>query len=348
MPDGKTVFGEGFNYLTGTTPEAVIYFKEVAAQLKNFLKLKKGDCVLDIGSNDGGFLAHMKSLGMEVIGVDPALRAALLAEKKGVSTIVKPFEDALPEVMQIVKGKLKLVTAFNVLAHTDRIHRFMDLIYAMCSNTGAHFVSQSHYLPDMVEKVEWDTVYHEHARYYSLTSLDELFFRHRMKIYHAEKVPYYGGSIVVYASSDWYSQTGYLRELAKRESRYRDSNILKTFAGRSVWNAKRLVEVLNEARASGKTIAGVGAPMKSATLLNFAGLDSRTITYLTELNPMKIGTYSPGAHIPVVEEGRVMEDKPDYLLILSWNVAPRIIANLRSKGFEGKFVLPGPEVQVLQ
>lgn len=347
MPPASLVFGKGFNYLSGSTPEAVAYFRSLAGRFIKEFGLKKGDYVLDVGSNDGEFLRNFRGMGIEVLGVDPAPGPAKAAEKRGVPTIVGPFEDSFPEVTSTVGRRLRLITAFNVLAHTDRVHKFLDLTHTLCETTGAHFVSQSHYLADMVERLEWDTVYHEHARYYSLISLDQLLWRHRLKLYHAERASYYGGSFLSYASSDWFRRSKESLQMEKREGQYRESVTFRHFAGRVDWGARRLAETLGRMKSEGKTIVGFGAPMKSSTLLNYCHIGPEVLDYLAEVNPMKVGTYSPGTHIPVLEESHLLKDQPDAILVLAWNVAERVMRDLRHKGFEGKFVLPDQGVRVL-
>lgn len=347
LPPREEVFGEDYNYLSGASPSALKFFEETAKKLVKTLGLKPGDLVLDIGSNDGSLLLEFKKLGMRVLGVEPAPKPAQIAIERGIDTIIGYFEDSISKIKQVTGGEIKLITAFNVLAHTDRIHQFLEGVKELL-NDDSVFVSSSHYLKSLVDNLEWDTIYHEHARYYSLTSLDYLFRSHSIHIFDAEITDYYGGSILVYASIKEKRRSERLEKLISEESYITKYRYLKNFARRVIKNSSELRALLYRLKSEGKRIVGLGAPMKSSTLLNFCGCDNKVIDYLVEVNPLKIGTYSPGTHIKVVSEDFFLSDKSvDYALILSWNIAEYIIEKYRSKGYKGKFIIPIPEVKII-
>jgi hypothetical protein len=345
----KQVFGEQYTYLTGSTRAVVDYFNDLAAQLIQRFSLVKGDVVVDIGSNDGTFLNAFKCFGVDVLGVEGSPKPVAFAEANGIKTIPSFFGKGISEsVKEEVSNlnRVKLVTAMNVIAHTDNINEFLDEVKLMMSPETV-FVTQSHYLISLLGNLEFDTIYHEHLRYYSLKSLINLFTMHGFTVFDAEVVDVYGGSIVVYASlNDGEPVTDRFLSLLKDEN---EADILERF--RETKNAilRNKAELLNRLyryKEQGKHIIGVGAPMKSSTFLNFYGITPDLIDYLTEVNPLKIGTLSPGVHIPVVDEAIVFCEQPDYALILSWNIANQIMKSYRQKGYKGEFIVPIPKLRI--
>lgn len=348
VPPSKVVFADDYNYLTGSTNDAVRYFSRVADLLIDKFDLSERDKVLDIGSNDGTFLRFLQVRGIEVIGVDPAPKPAAIANKNGVRTICRPFEDCVEDVAKWCDDRLRLVTAFNVLAHTDRVHLFLDGVRKLLSNDKTVFMSQSHYLPVLIDERQYDTIYHEHARYYTATSLKSLLNQHGLHLFDAEESDYYGGSIMAYAAPTESSATKRLGDLLSRERRFAEFETYAKFARGVEENRLRLRGLLEQLKREGNSIAGVGAPMKSSTLLNYCGIDSQILDYVTEVNPLKINTYTPGTHIKVVSEGTFFKSPPHFALILSWNVADSIIEKFKVKGYKGSFIIPIPEPRLVK
>jgi len=347
----EQVFGEQYTYLTGSTRAVVEYFNNLAAQLIQRFNLVRGDVVIDIGSNDGTFLNAFKRLGINVLGIEGSPKPASFAETYGIKTIQNFFGKGISELIKKEVpdlNRVKLVTAMNVIAHTDNINEFLDEV-KLIVNPETVFVTQSHYLISLLENLEFDTIYHEHLRYYSLKSLINLFTRHGFTVFDAEVVDVYGGSIVVYASlSDGNHTTTRFLNLLKNENKV---NILERFRETNnvlLQNKAKLLNMLYRYKKQGKHIIGVGAPMKSSTLLNFYGITPDLLDCLTEVNPLKIGTMSPGVHIPVVDETMVFDDQPDYALILSWNIANQIMKSYRQKGYKGKFIIPVPKIRIIK
>lgn len=346
VPPLSEVFDEDFNYLSGSTPDHVDHFEQLAEHVVENYQLKEDSHIVDIGSNDGTFLRSFGQRGYEPLGVEPADKPAKIANEEGIPTLNERFETAVSEVLEVSDGDVGAVTGMNVLAHTDDIHGFLEGVNTLLSaSDDAIFLSQSHYLPELIEGCEYDTIYHEHARYFTLSSIQNLFQYHDLEVFDVERSDFYGGSIIVYAAheSDDRHVTSAVEKMLDGESRFRDGNTYRKFATKVEENRSELRELIHNLDAEGKQIVGVGAPMKSSTLLNYCGFDNDVIDYITEVNELKIGTYTPGTHIPVVEEERLLEDDPDVALILSWNVADRIKTKLREKGYTGSFVIPIPE-----
>ncbi len=349
VPPADEVFDKDFNYLTSSTSDGVLYFNLLAKESTKKFGLKAGDFVLDIGSNDGTLLKHFKNNGVaNVLGIDPAPIQCKMANDAGIETINNKFEDGIDAILQRTSHSIKLIMALNVIAHTDTVHPFLDGVKKIMSANKATFISMSHYLPNMIYGREYDMIYHEHARYYSITALMYLFEKHGLFIYDAEKINLYGGAILVYANGSPTEKTARLNSLLKEEEPFKEAKIYESFSKAVKKNGVELHELLQELKKRGKRIVGVGAPMKSSTLLNYCKIDGKILDYITELNSLKIGTYTPGTHIKVTEEDRIFKDNPDVCLILSWNVADRIIKTFRSKGYKGSFIVPIPNVRVVQ
>lgn len=349
VPPAREVFAKNFNYLSGTDPDRVAYFGELAKHIIHKFDLKADDFVLDIGSNDGSLLKQFKNNGVNaVLGIDPAPKPCKIANSFGVTTINSKFEHGIEPILAKTGNKIKVIMALNVLAHTDTIHTFLNGIKKLLAGNEATFVSISHYLQDMIENNEYDTIYHEHARYYSLASLSYLFSKYGLYIYDAEKISLYGGSILVYAKNHRIKKTDRLKSLMKKERNLQNIKAYRKFSNTVIKNRAILLKILSNLKRENKTIVGIGAPMKSSTLLNYCKIDNKTLKYVTELNQLKIGTYTPGTHIKVVEESSIFKDKPDACLILSWNASSRIIRTFKSRGYRGIFIIPIPKVKIVR
>ncbi len=207
------------------------------------------------------------------------------------------------------------------------------------------YISENGYVVDMVDGLQYDSIYHEHLRYYSATALAALFVRYGMEIISVEKIPSHGGSIRVYAAKKgaWSVESNVSQILEEESARgFTKIEVYHQFA-RAVANTKRkLLEIVYTEKKVGSRIVGIGAPAKGNTLLNYCNLDTSFVDYLVEKSPLKIGTYSPGRHIPVVNEANLFTDQPEVAILLSWNLAEELVKKLRDKGYRGKFIVPNP------
>lgn len=351
VPPLENVFDENFNYLSGSTPDHVQHFEWLSQHVVEDYGINKGNYVVDIGSNDGTFLRSFDKLGYNPLGVEPADKPANIANKAGIQTLNNRFENVISEVLELSGENIGAVMAMNVLAHTDDIHGFLAGVSDLLSaSEDAIFVSQSHYLPELIDGCEYDTIYHEHARYFTLSSMQNLFEQYDIEIFDVERSDFYGGSIIVYGAHTKSNRATSVtvKEMLDEETKYRQDTTYREFAAQVEENRAELQEMVHDLHDDGKQIVGVGAPMKSSTLLNYCGFDNEILEYITEVNELKIGTYTPGTHIPVVEERRLLEDDPDVALILSWNVADRIISKLREDGYTGSFIVPIPEPTLIE
>ncbi len=342
----EEVFGSNYNYLSGTSKELVSYFKGFADKLKAEVKLGKSDLVVDIGGNDGTLLANFKDTGALLLNVEPTPLPAKACKERGIKTLERYFDTRAAEYISKYMGKAKVVLAFNVLAHCYDVKDFLSGVKTILAEDGV-FITQSHYLPALIEQLEFDTIYHEHLRYYTLTTLSKLLSLHRLYVCHAEINDVYGGSILTYCSTANTRDDRTDIPIIASEKKYRKLSTYLDFHDQVVNNAFRLINYLRNLKASGKRIVGVGAPMKSATLLNYCGIGTSLLDYLTEVNPLKIGKLSPGTRIPIVDEEEMFKNPPDYGLLLSWNFAEEIVRKLRAKGFKGGFIHPIPQFHVI-
>ena len=345
----KVAFGDQYTYLTGSSESLIDYYSKLALRLVDKFRLGPGDAVIEIGSNDGTFLRAFQSLGIDVLGIEGAQKSSEIAVAAGIPIIEQFFGKglAITAKERLRPGsRIRLVVAMNVLAHTDNINEFLDEATKLMGPDTV-FVSQSHWLAALVRNFEFDTIYHEHLRYYTLASLMGLFQRHGLFITDAEITDFYGGSILTYATPATQDQSPNMMSILAEEDQADVVQSLRAMKQALLNNRSRLLSLLVDIQSSGKRVAGIGAPMKASTLLNFYGVTSDLVEYIGEVNQLKVGTVVPGVRIPVVSEDVLFQEQPDYGLLLSWNMAEHIIPKYRSLGFTGKFIIPVPEVEVI-
>jgi hypothetical protein len=247
-------------------------------------------------------------------------------------------------------GQAQLVTAANVFAHIGGIHSVVDGIVELLGPRGV-FVSESHYLLDLVETLQYDTIYHEHLRHYSLVSLQGLLAGHGLEVFHVKRIPTHGGSIRVYAGrkGERPVQASVAERLAHEDKAgITSGSALRDFRARVVKSKLDLHALLAPIRARGERIYGIGAPSRASTLINYTGLDDGIVEAVMEVSSShKLNRYIPGTRIPVLDEARLFSDQPEYALLLSWHIADELAKILRGKGYKGKFIAPLPDPRVI-
>ena len=346
--DPKILFPREYPYTSSTTRILRKNFAELYGECKTIVDLGKDDLVVDIGSNDGNLLGNFKT-NHRVLGVTPE-EIGKLAIEKGIPTIIDFFKKDVVEKIKKTYGNAKVITATNVFAHIGNINEIVELILELLDNNGV-FISESHYLLPLIETLQYDTIYHEHLRYYSLHSLKYLLERHGLEIIHAKRIPTHGGSIRVYAARKGnYEVKPTVAALLKEEKQIvLDKNNLLDFKKRIVISKLELHSLLLDIKKQGKRIYGIGAPSRASTLINYVGIDDGIIDCVMEVKGShKIGKYIPGTLIPVLEESRLFEQQPEYALLLSWHIADEIMPKLKQKGFKGSFILPLPNPRILK
>lgn len=344
----EILFTDKFIYKTGHNQTLREHFNSLVNELLQQFDLGEESFLVDIGSNDGTLLSYFPK-AVEVLGVDPS-KAADVAIDNGIPTRREFFSLDLAKEISEERGHAQVITCTNTFAHMANVDSFMDGIKELLAEDGV-FVQESHYLLDLVNGMQYDEIYHEHLRYYSLTSLVNLFEQYDMTVTEAERVMTHGGSIKTYAAlGDNNDIDESVNRLLRREksSRIHEHGRLLDFADSVNTHRFSLVNLLTNLRDDGHRIVGVGAAAKGVSLLNYCRIGPELVEYIAETNEFKIGKYTPGTHIPIVNETRLLEDDPDYALLLAWNLRDVIVPKLRDCGFDGGFILPNQEVDVIE
>jgi hypothetical protein len=343
LVDPVIIFPPGYPYTSGTTRVLRENFADLYAESAAMLKLTPGDLIVDIGSNDGTLLSNFKNGGHQVLGIEPT-DVGRIAESRGIRTLQRYFGPEVAREARQQHGAARIVTATNCFAHIEDVHAIVEGILAMLAPDGV-FISESHYLIGLLDRLQYDTIYHEHLRYYSLTSLAHLLAMHELEVFHARPIPTHGGSIRVYAArKGTHAIQPSVGEMTAAEPRGDAMRArLAAFRNEVVLSKLRLLALIRDFKEQGARICGISAPSRASTLVNYVGLDEGIIDYVCEIaGSLKIGKYLPGTLIPVVEEGRLFAEHPDCAIIFSWHIADELASNLREKGFRGTLITPLP------
>lgn len=344
----EILFPASYPYTSGMTKNLHDNFHDLYLDTKTVVDYSDNPRVIDVGSNDGTLLSKFKAGGLEVFGIEPT-DVYKLALEKGIATKNSFFT---PEVALEVKkefGAARVVTATNVFAHIDQVHDVVRGIKSLLDDKGI-FVSENHYLGSLIETLQFDTIYHEHLRYYSVTSLQSLMSANGLEIFHVKKIPTHGGSIRVYsAPKGRYPVRPSVIEIMKQEATTCvTEESLKAFAHQVFLSKLKINSLLCDLKKKNARVFGVGAPSRSSTLISYVGLDDQSIEAVVEMKgSLKLGKYMPGTIIPVIDEAALYETQPDYAMLLSWHIADELIPKIRAKGFKGKFIVPLPEARIV-
>ncbi len=343
--DPAILFPPSYPYTSGTTKILRENFAELAQEVSQLYPLKPADLVVDIGSNDGTLLSNFAKT-CRVYGIEPT-NAGKLALERGIKTQISFFNRAAVNNALPSEGKAKIITATNVFAHIEDVHEIVDCILELLQDDGI-FISESHYLLPLIETLQYDTIYHEHLRYYSVTALKYLLEMHGMEIIHTKRIPTHGGSIRVYASRKGkYPPRDSVTQTLDIEQRELNDASLKSFRQKVVGSKLSLYALLRDLKRNQARIYGVGAPSRASTLINYVGLDDGILDCVLEIKgSYKIGKYIPGTMIPVVDESRLFTEQPEYAMLLSWHIADELMPKLAGRGFKGQFIIPLPEPRV--
>ena len=283
----------------------------------------------------------------KILGVTPE-NVGKIAIKKGIPTLLEYFDK---QTVKKIKKKYKnpnIITATNVFAHIEKPNELLKNILALLDKNGV-FITESHYLLPLIKKIQYDTIYHEHLRYYSLQSLKFFFSKFGLRIFYAKKIRTHGGSIRVYASKNKkYKISKSVNIILNEEKKNIDMKNFFKFRDKVVLSKLKLNKILYGLKKRGKSICAISAPSRSSTLINYVNLDENIIKYVLEIKgSKKIGNYIPGTKIPILEESILYKDQPDYALIFSWHIYKEIIQNLRKRGYKGKFIVPLPTPKII-
>ena len=343
----EIIFPKEYPYTSSTTKILRENFKNLYIESSKLLDLNKNDLIVDIGSNDGNLLSNFVN-NHRVLGITPEL-IGKIAIKKGINTVLKYFDNSTTNYVLKKYGQARLITATNVFAHIDKIDSVMKNVNKLLKKNGV-FITESHYLVKLIQTVQYDTIYHEHMRYYSLTSLNYLFKKYNLKIFYAKEIPTHGGSIRVYVTKNNNKKThSSVNKILNYEKKFLNNETFKTFKKKVILSKIKLYSLLDNIKSKNKVIYGVGAPSRAATLINYVGINEDIIDCILEIKgSYKIGKYMPGTNIPILNENFLKKKKPDYLLLLSWHITDVLVKNFRKKGFKGKFIIPLPNPRIIK
>lgn len=347
---GSEVYHPAYPYRSGITKELAQYLENMATSLVKKYDLKPGDFVIDVGSNDGTMLKGFKKEGVEILGVEPT-NIAKIANADGVKTIQSFFDIKTSERIKKEYGTASLIVTTNTFAHMQTIGEFIMGAYNLLKDDGV-FVNETHYLLDIIQGGQFDTIYHEHLRTYSLKSLVTLFNQYDFTVTDVERGNRYGGNIRVYATKGKDRLISpEVKKLLKLEE---DSGLGKLetylgFADRVKKARLQFMEFLIETKKSDKSIVGNSCPARSSTLLNYYGVDRELLPYLAEQpTSLKLGMYLPGKHLPIVNNQRLIDEQPNFVVLMAWHYAQPIMEQLKARGLKSDFVIPLPDFRIVK
>ncbi|MBY0564338.1 MAG: class I SAM-dependent methyltransferase [Hyphomonadaceae bacterium] len=347
-PDG--IFTDRYPYFSSYSTSWVAHSKAYCEAMTRRLNLDARSFVVELACNDGYLLQHFPPLGVtNMLGVEPAANVAAAAREKGVPVLVEFFGRALAERIVAERGHADLVLGNNVLAHVPDLNDFLGGAAALIKPEGT-ITFEFPYLRNLLTYNQFDTIYHEHFCYFSGTAIDNLRKRHGLIFADVEHLPTHGGSLRVFLTKRGEPSAAVQDLLASEvDAGMRSMTAYSDFAARVHETKRRLLRFLIDAKEAGKSVCGYGAPGKGNTLLNYCGIGPDLLSFTVDRNPEKHGRYTPGTHIPIYPVEAIDEARPDYILLLPWNLRQEITEQMSHVGAWGaKFVLPIPEVTIVE
>jgi len=346
----EVLYRNDYPYESSTTQTGRKHWASFAASVVSRLRLPKGSLAVDIGSNVGVLLGAFRDQGLTVQGVDPAANIVMIARENGIDTICDFFNEDVAREIVAAKGRASVITATNVFAHVDDLNALMESVKLLLNERGA-FIFEAPYFVNLLKHNEYDTIYHEHLSYLSAKPLLPFFARHGMDVFDIEQSDIHGGSFRVFVGrkGQWPVSPEVARLVGEEERLgIYSREHLDRFAAGVQQNKRDLLWLLHSLKHQGHRIVGVSAPAKGMTLLNYCRIDGELLDFVTEKSKLKIGRFTPGAHIPVVADSELLARRPDYALLLAWNFADEIMRNLEDyRRLGGKFIIPIPTPRIV-
>jgi 2-polyprenyl-3-methyl-5-hydroxy-6-metoxy-1,4-benzoquinol methylase len=346
------LFAEDYAYFSSYSRTWLDHARSYVEGMVERFDFGPASMVVEIASNDGYLLQYFKQKNVPVLGIEPAENCARAAQQAGIPTLAKFFGSELASELKAQGKSADLLLGNNVLAHVPSLNDFVKGLTILLKPGGVITMEFPHLL-NLMRENQFDTIYHEHFSYFSFFTVEKVFGRQGLKLFDVERLSTHGGSLRVFAAH----AEDATKKVNEKVMQLRDEeagfgiNDLKTYLGFSeqVKRTKRkLLEFLVGAKSSGKSVVGYGAPAKGNTLLNYCGVRTDFLDYTVDLSPQKQGKFLPGTHVPVFHPDRIRDTRPDYILILPWNIKEEIMSQMdHVREWGGKFVVPIPEAQVL-
>jgi SAM-dependent methyltransferase len=345
----ETLFGE-YLYFSSFSTTMLDHARSLAARFVPERKLDGGSLVVEVASNDGYLLQWYAKAGIPVLGIEPARNVAKVAVERGIPTECAFFGREVAARLAGDGRRADVIHAHNVLAHVSDLNGFVAGMKALLKPEGVAVV-EAPYLKDLLDRLEFDTIYHEHLYYFSVTALVPLLARHGLVLENVERIPIHGGSLRLFVGhAEARRQGKAVDPLLEDERRWgvADLESYRTFARRIDALRRDLLSLLDRLKGGGKRVAAYGASAKGSTLVNTFGIGTDRLAFVADRSTYKQGRVMPGVHVPIVPAERLLEEQPDYVLLLTWNFADEILdqqAEYRRRG--GKFIIPVPELRIV-
>jgi len=337
-------------YFSSFSDTMVQHARALVNRLIPTRKLDSQSLVMEVASNDGYLLQFYKQAGIEVLGIDPALNVAKVAQERGIPTLTEFFGESLAHQLLEEGKRADIIHANNVLAHVPDLNGFVEGLHLLLKEDGIAVI-ETPYVGEMIEHREFDTIYHEHLCYYSVTALDHLFGQHGLVIQEIEQLTIHGGTLRLFVGQASAAQRGLsVQHLLNQEitKGITSFQFYQDFAEKVTNLKEELRSLLGNLKEQGKQIVAYGAAAKGSTLLNYFGIGLETLNFVVDRSTYKQGHFMPGVHLPIYSPAKLLEVRPDYVLLLTWNFADEIIeqqAEYRRDG--GHFIVPIPELKVV-
>ncbi len=337
-----------YAYFSSYADTTVRNAEQLVKRLIKERSLSEHSLAMEVASNDGYLLTHYQNAGIPVLGIEPAENIARVAQGKGIRTLSEFFNLELARKLVATNMQADVVHANNVLAHVADLEGVVNGLQLVLKDNGVAVIEVP-YVRDMISNIEFDTIYHEHLCYFSVTALNKLFSHHALKLLDVETIPIHGGSIRLFIGKNGaQSQRVTLLLDEERNLGMNQLEYYSAFGSKILELKNKLTGLLKDLKKSGSRIAAYGASAKGSTLLNCFNIGSNLLDFVVDRSPFKQGLYTPGTHLPIYSPGKLLEAKPDYVLLLTWNFAKEILeqqANYIREG--GCFIIPLPEPRIL-